>query len=177
MSLFTPTSLKDVYEMSGKPITILRYRDIKNIIDLKRFMERNKYCLIHYQTEGRVHKDIMGHWCALYYNLYGINYFDSYGKFPDETLNHIPQIYLKYSSQQYASLCELIIREIDKGTRIYYNDKRLQGKYTQTCGIWCAYMFRHSNKKMEEVVNNVIKISNDEQVKPDVYVVNYFKKL
>jgi hypothetical protein len=82
-----------------------------------------------------------GHWVALIRNYNRkrnrptIEFFDSYGMFPDDEKKYIDNGFLNQSDQKYNKLSELLVKASDKYD-IEFNNYRLQKKTkdVSTCG-------------------------------------------
>lgn len=85
-----------------------------------------------------------GHWVALTKRNNVVEYCDSYGKPPDEVLEHIPKLFAKKSHQDYPYLSKLLW---ESPYNIEYNDYNFQkhGNDIRTCGRFAALrvIFKH----------------------------------
>jgi hypothetical protein len=93
--------------------------------------------------------------------------FDSYGIFPDNELNWVTPDFKKVSGQQHTHLLRLLL---NSEKPIAYNNVRLQGKGTSTCGRWC--ILRHKNRHMsnEQFCDEVKNDCSSMKMNPDQFV-------
>ena len=75
-----------------------------------------------------------GHFVCLYRQEDLIVYFNSYGEKPDRDMKCIPRCIRKMLGEDRPEITRLC-----DGMKIWYNDRRLQGKDTQTCGRYCIF--------------------------------------
>jgi hypothetical protein len=98
----------------------------ENMDDVKDVRQLLPMTLILYQL-ARV-----GHFCCVFENNEGINFFDPLGYAPDDELkmanNYAPDHDFTYLLQ--------LLSKSDKP--IIYNEHKLQAKSTATCGHWCT---------------------------------------
>jgi hypothetical protein len=87
----------------------------------------------------------IGHFCCIFINSEGVNFFDSYGIFPDDELKKMdinrrtdPAL---FHNRSY--LANLLFEAHSHGFNIIYNEIPLQSKGTATCGKWCYDRLRH----------------------------------
>jgi hypothetical protein len=106
-----------------------------------------------------------GHWVCLFLNNQGIQFFDSYGKLPDTEIDNLtPRQREEYNQQR--NRLKIILSNYD----VYYNDKCLQKKGTQTCG--CFVSHRLINYHLTD--NEYIDAFKDYKIKdPDEFVSTY----
>jgi hypothetical protein len=90
----------------------------------------------------------VGHFCAIFINDEGINFFDSYGRMIDKYLSNINDDYYKHTlHQDFPYLIKLFD---SSNNRIIYNEYCYQNKNTATCGIWCLIRLIYSSLSNEE---------------------------
>ena len=106
--------------------------------------------LIIYRTE-----ETFGHYCCLCRSrdLSRISYFNSYGTYIDEAIDHIPEQFKNQSRQNFQYLLKLLS---ECNYAVHFNDKQLQmkGDKYQTCGRWAGMVMRanREGKSMEEFI-------------------------
>lgn len=132
--MFKPLSADRVMKFAGCN-RLLKYYDIHSLPSYKYLFDDNGKCLLLFEL-----KNNSGHWVCLYFDKKKkiIYFFDSYGSFPDSQLGYIPKNFKKQSKQDYAYLSILLDKAIDDGIQIDYNNVKLQGPKTATCGRWCG---------------------------------------
>ena len=84
-----------------------------------------------------------GHWVAVLETPEGIEHFDSYGLKPDAELRFIPPQYREAFMSTAPYLARLLGND---GRAINYNEYKLQGPHSNTCGRWVVARCR--NRKM-----------------------------
>jgi len=90
---------------------------------------------------------LFGHWVGLKRNrLNQIDHFDSLKSFPDHELNNISSDFKNKHGEEEKYLLKLLY---DSNYIINYNDIKLQGNTTSTCGRWVS-AFLKTNKTLEE---------------------------
>lgn len=78
-----------------------------------------------------------GHWCCLFRRGNLIEFFNPYGGYPDDSLEHIPMHFREISNQLVPYLSELMMRS---PYELSYNEHAFQKhkKDVKTCGRHCA---------------------------------------
>ena len=93
-------------------------------------------CLLLYQIwEG------YGHFCCVFENEEGLNFFDPVGIKIDDELKVIDSQRRQQTYQDHPYLSKLFY---DSGKRIIYNEYKLQHMGTATCGQFCAIRLKYS---------------------------------
>lgn len=143
-----------------------------------RMNKQNPYInyLIHYNT-GISGETTIGHWVALVIDNINktANFFDSYGRFPDDSLNLISKEYRKKTKQNQRDIGEFMYTLLDEGYELRYNDKQYQkiSNNINTCGRWVATFIVFINQggkeeNFEKFINKLKKIfsikNNDELI-------------
>jgi hypothetical protein len=133
-------------------------------MSLNDIFKNSNYVVINYLSEPHY-----GHWVCLYKNGNTINFFDSYGGYPDEQLKYIPDNFKLISNQEYPHLLKLLYKSKDYD--VEYNYKKLQGNGTTTCGRWvglylavCDLMSIDAFGKLMESLSKKMNLSKDELV-------------
>lgn len=88
-----------------------------------------------------MNSDNFGHWCALYRNKNGINFFDSYGTQPDKQYDFIPNHISTKLNGHIRKLTRMLYQAKRSGIPVNYNEYELQNwndKRVATCGRWCV---------------------------------------
>ena len=124
---------REIYNRLRGRTNVLLYSQLRNVTDIEQIL-RNDSAVILYETSPRV-----GHWVCLIRNIMNgrpsIEFFDSYGLFPDMQKKYINREFLDGSSQSHNKIAELLYRARDRYD-IHYNNHRLQKrkKGVSTCG-------------------------------------------
>lgn len=153
MSITEPLSYDDmhnklqIYE-EWDNVKFLPYENIESITNIDKLLPKT---IILYQNPS----SNIGHWCCIFENGEGVNFFDPYGEFIDNMC--------KYSDTT-PYLCKLLLKY---PSHIEYNQYKLQGANSSTCGKWCAIRLLYNNLGVDEFYkcfkrykNKDIKIAN-----------------
>jgi hypothetical protein len=96
----------------------------------------------------------IGHFCCVFLNSDGVNFFDSYGIFPDDELKKMdvnrrtdPAL---FHNRSY--LANLLFDAHLHGYNIIYNETPLQEKGTATCGKWCYDRLMHCDMLHDDYI-------------------------
>jgi len=128
-----PLSDHDIYEKLHGKTNIVMYNELQNYKDIDELLT-NDSAVILYENKPKV-----GHWvCLIKFMNDGIptiEFFDSYGIFPDEEKKFISKRFLKESQQAYNKIAELLMNASDR-YEIQFNNYKLQKwcKNVNTCG-------------------------------------------
>jgi hypothetical protein len=131
------------YFRSPKP-NLLVYSDIKKYRNIHQLLGKRGACIILYRTSDRT-----GHWCCIYRNKEGLNFFDSYGFVPDDQLGFIPNHLQKALGQDFMYLTKMML---DSKLRVQYNEYQLQDyddHRIATCGRWCVVRLEYPSVSVE----------------------------
>jgi hypothetical protein len=118
--------IERVMNFYGKPIKFLLYSDIHKIVRIEQLLPRT---LILYEL------DTIGHFCCVFVNRQGINFFDPLGFCIDEELKLVRPDYAASKHHDFPYLANLLV---NCRYNIIYNDKKLQARHTSVCGHWCV---------------------------------------
>jgi hypothetical protein len=122
----------------GYNIKFILYERMYTIQDINELMPM---CLILYQTAE------VGHFCCIFRNKEGINFFDSYGNNIDHALTKVNDERRHTLHQDYPYLVKLFDNSKEP---IIYNEYKYQGEHSATCGIWCIMRMILSNLTNDE---------------------------
>lgn len=132
---------EEVIKIADRPVNIVLYPDLhkyKNIDEL--FTGKDNVLLMYQNDHGDKYRS--GHWsCLKRLDNNNIVFFDSYGRFPDQSLLHIPPEYRMHTQQLYNYLSDLMYRSPYK---LHYNDHKYQQSKmgVNTCGRHCGIYMR-----------------------------------
>ena len=111
-------------------VNILLYNELKDYRHLEDLLRKHPMNIILYQTNQKG-SSAYGHWVALFRTPSGsVEFFDSYGTYPDDDLART--IYKDCKECNY--LTKLLLDFMDRGGSVEYNNYKLQGDSTATCG-------------------------------------------
>lgn len=129
MNVFEPISSNDI--LNKIDTNIIFYDDLFKYSNIEQML-KNDSCVLLYKSQPAY-----GHWVCLIRNKYGIEFFDSYGKKPDEQKENINKDFLKLSNQYRDYLLDILIDASYKYP-IFYNEYKYQRKNVSTCGKHCV---------------------------------------
>ena len=172
-------SYYDVIKILGKIKVHLVTADNKaKMYFIYRMNRKKRYInfLIHYKTGINGDIDI-GHWVGLVIDNKNkvVTFFDSYGRFPDDSLELISKEYRIRTNQNRRDIGEFMYSLGEEGYELRYSEKQYQkvSNNINTCGRWVAFfmIFLNDGGKEEnfyEYVNKLKKLlmckSKDELV-------------
>ena len=124
-----PLSNVDIINKLNGKTNIVMYPDLARVRKVEDILVNDSVVIL-YETRPNV-----GHWVCILKREDTIEFFDSYGIFPDKEKKYINKEYLKESGQENNNLIRLLL-EAGKRYRIEYNNYRLQVKSgdVATCG-------------------------------------------
>ena len=129
----TPLSDIDIFRKLNGRINVIMYSDLNKVNNIEDVMVDDSVVILYEKRRKN------GHWvCLVRYLKKGvptIEFFDSYGIFPDDEKKKIRDDFLVSSGQKYNKLAELLLRASDR-YRIEFNNYKLQkiSPDIATCG-------------------------------------------
>lgn len=178
-------SLKEVKEIARRKNIYLVSADnkdtLKKIFNKGLDTGRDQYVMIHYQT-GNDNNSRYGHWVGMILKPKEemIYYMDSYGIYPDDELEFIPDDYREETGQSRRDIGMFLYRAInDFGYRVRYNDIKLQAKGNNvgTCGRYVG-LFLYYGEPPEEFAAMIKEQVRKMRVKtPDDVVVKLTQEI
>lgn len=105
----------------------------------------------------------IGHFCCVFENKEGINFFDPMGKMIDASLKYV-KFNKKDTHHDFTYLIKLFL---NSNKKVIYNEYAYQKAGTMTCGYWCALRMLFSYLTNEEFhdIFKVLKFKDDKIVK------------
>lgn len=133
----------DVMDLVDHRAKLLTYTELAEYDTLDQALGRHGALILLYLTSENY-----GHWCCVFkYGKDTIQFFDSYGKMPDDQLLFVPEYFRKESKQNHTHLTYLLY---NSGYNVRYNQYVLQESKQDiaTCGRWVATRInlRHMNE-------------------------------
>lgn len=130
-----PLSNKDITDKlksHGIDVSFIQYHKLKQLEQLDDILP----CVLLYELHYPI-----GHFCCLFENKEGMNYFDSTGHVPDALLetnfDHVAG--RQQMNADFTFLNALLLDYIQRhNCKLIYNEYKLQSENTSTCGIWCT---------------------------------------
>jgi hypothetical protein len=142
-------SNREIFQLLDGKCNVMTYPELTQFNTINDAMGKYKALVLLYLS-----KQNYGHWvCVFKRNENTIEFFDSYGFFPDDELNFIPQHFRVVSNQSYPHLTYLLSE--CPYSKIDYNDKRLQvlDDDTKTCGRWCVVRIMLKHMSIDEFID------------------------
>ena len=97
----------DIYNKLRGKTNVLLYRELKNINQIEQILKDNSVVILYEKKPKRKH------WiCIIRYlknNIPTLEFFDSYGFFPDDEKKLINKKFLRSTNQRYNKIAELLL--------------------------------------------------------------------
>lgn len=152
-------SVNDIQRLVNKPIRFVKYDDLVKMKSYKDLF-KGYDCILLLYNDPNINPNV-GHWVGLKRFKNDVNFFDSYGTKPDETLKEISY---NYNNE----LCRLLL---DSPYNIHYNPVKLQSDTTQVCGRYVALFFHYCEDNVDDFVKKLEKMAKDKGITTDQLVV------
>jgi len=120
----SPLCSDDIVQKVG--CKFILYENMRNVKDINELLP---YTLILYELAK------VGHFCCVFENKEGINFFDPLGMKPDEELMGAGEHAINDLGHDFTYLIRLLG---NSNKPIIYNNYKLQAHSTSTCGDWCG---------------------------------------
>nr|VAV82190.1 hypothetical protein GUARANI_11 [Guarani virophage] len=155
----------DILEMLDNKAEIVLYPNLIKYETIDDVLGPYGACVLLFEA-----KKNYGHWCCLFKREdNSIEFFNSYGGYPDNSLKYIPLHYREVSNQYYPYLSLLLLKYPHK---LYYNEFKFQKRANdiRTCGRWCVLrlLLKHLDiyefKKYVDDMCSYYKVTPDELV-------------
>jgi hypothetical protein len=132
-----PLSNEDITRLLNGKCNIVLYPSIRNYSSLDELLRPYNACVILFQT-----KPSYGHWVCITKHGKDVEFFNSYGGYPDDSLSYIDKKYASGSNQDYPYLTKLFI---ESPYELFYNEFAFQkkDKNVKTCGRHCVVRIMH----------------------------------
>jgi len=138
----------DILKMLDKRVNIILYPNLHKYDDIDQVLGPYGACILLFEAKKRY-----GHWvCIFKQDNDLLEFFNSYGGYPDDSLKYIPNHYAKVSNQLVPYLSLLM----DKSNYdLSYNEFQFQkkGSGTKTCGRHCVVRLMNRDKTLYEYVD------------------------
>ena len=137
---------EDIFNALKGHTRIYLYKDIINATDIDDLFGPYDSVVLLYEKEPKV-----GHWVGLLRKNGIIEFFDSYGIFPDNEKRYINRQFINLSGQRQNKLAQLLY-DAWKKYRVEYNDHHLQimKDGVSTCGRHVISRIWHKNMTIDE---------------------------
>lgn len=158
----------DVKKIAQKDV-ILITPDNKDELYKSINSRKPSYYMIYYQTSNKKGQRY-GHWCGLIIHpeIRQIWFFDSYGGFPDDQLEHIDDDHRVVSNQINRDVGEFLYSMTRRRYKIRYNERCIQqlDKNISTCGRYIGLWIK-KDIQPEKFVDWLLDLSNSVQQNTD----------
>lgn len=148
-------------------VKVLPYSQLKNFSSIQELFQQTKNVALLYE-----YKQNFGHWIGLLFfpEKRLVEVFDSLGYLPDREIMRMPKNKrMQYNGEQFY-LSKLLIKWLDedKRNRVWYNEKKIQGANTSTCGRYVALRFKNRNKPPQEFQKELLKMKKSRNIDKQV---------
>lgn len=165
------------YSLSGNDIKkaldgdvhVILYPELSKYLTLEDIIYEEKPIVILYETEKNY-----GHWTCLFFGPKGLEFFDSYGIYPDD------ELVKSHYSPSYNMLSNIMLDYMHRGGKVEYNNYKFQKHSIKvnTCGKHCVFRIKNRSRNIDEYKKYLDKLKNHMGFKADYDdVVNYFWNL
>lgn len=155
---------------------ILKYSELQNYSTIQKLLPRNKsWKIILIESEFN-----SGHWVLLMRYNTTIEFFNSYGTFPSDELDYMPDEQNEMLDQDVKYLNILLTNAIPKFI-VFYNKRKLQRLYdgVNTCGKWTILrlmMLKNFNMDLQKFLQFVDNLTKEYKLTPDEMVTLVIQK-
>lgn len=154
-----------VLKLVNKKANLILYPDLHKYKNIDQILDPYGACIILYESEPNY-----GHWCCIFKidnNI--LEFFNSYGDYPDVNLEKIPEHFRKESNQNFPHLGWLMY---NSPYELTFNEHQFQkyGSGIKSCGRWtafriiCRHMLLEDFYKMVKYFIKKFKITSDQFV-------------
>jgi len=149
----------DIKRLTDGKCNIMTYPELNKYNSIRDVLGKYKALVILYLTSSNY-----GHWvCVFERDNNTIEFFDSYGYFPDDELNVIQDKVKRELNQMYPQLTKLLYNSGYK--KIEYNEKQLQ-KFSpdiNTCGRWVCIVLALRHMPLKQF-QQIFGVNGDQKV-------------
>jgi hypothetical protein len=148
----------DISKLLNNKCKIITYQELTKYNNIEILLKEKKFIILLYESTRNY-----GHWCTFFINKdNNIEFFDSYGIMPDFELKFSDNIFRKHNNMLLPHLTVLLI---NSKRDIEYNNYKLQGEKTQTCGLWCVFRCLTSkNKNIDDFYDLFKNVKNKDKL-------------
>ena len=161
-----PLSNNDInYRLSNGKANIVAYSKLHKYKTLDQLLGKQGYVILLFER-----KKNYGHWTLIFKTIDGgVEFFNSYNGFPDDSLKYISSDFRKRSNQDHTYLTDLFIKSPYK---LSYNEFTFQRKKQDiaTCGRWVLLRLFLRDLNLYEFKDFVNKYCKQFNLTPDQLV-------
>lgn len=166
LSQYENIALSDahLFTILGGKNTMILYPDLVKYDNIDQILGKNGMCVLLFEAQAGY-----GHWVCLWKTKNTVSFFNSYGGYPDDSLEYIPEHFARMNNEDYPYLSLLLEKSPYKLT---FNEHVYQksGADIKTCGRHVAVRLfaKHLNdSQYNDYVNTFCK---DYDINPDQFV-------
>jgi hypothetical protein len=150
-----PLSNQDISSLLSNNVNIVLYPNLHKYDNIDHLIGKYDACVILFESQPQY-----GHWCCIFKvsdNL--VEFFNPYGGWPDDSLQHINMEFRKKTNQYYPKLSELMIKS---NYNLSYNEYAFQShsKNIKTCGRHCVVRLLNKHLSLDDYVDYLDRIAN-----------------
>jgi hypothetical protein len=116
----------------------------------------------------------VGHFCCVFENQEGINFFDPLGMYPDNELEMVDPRLVYQKHENFTYLRRLLSMS---NKPVIYNQYPLQAHHTSTCGMWCCVRMLCSNMTCDQFAKFFLGKISLNPIERDRYIAQIYEKL
>ena len=158
-------SNKDILQLLDGKASIVLYPQLHKFHNIDQVLGPYGACILLFEAKPKY-----GHWCCLWkLNPTTVSFFNSYGGYPDDSLEYINDEFRRNTNQKYPILSQLLL---DSPYELTYNDIDYQ-KHKQdirTCGRHCVVRLKCRNLTDEEYEEFIKYYCKELRINPDELV-------
>jgi hypothetical protein len=135
-------------------VKIIEYPQLEKYNNILDIFDGSGRCVLFF-TEDEDGSSYVGHWQCVFRNGNIINFFDSYGLFPDKVESYLNQkLRLKFNENK-PLLMPLLKNASERGYKVLYNNVKLQEMKhnVDTCGDYVASRLMHKNLSNDQYIS------------------------
>lgn len=150
-AIHMPLSDKNIINLLNNDCFILLYKDLNKYNNIDDLFNKSNNIIILYQTTCNY-----GHWVALINHNKYIEFFDSYGFFPEDPKQFMTKKWLVRSGQDNNYILYLLSTSNKK---CIYNNKKMQDSrpYVATCGRHCVIRIKLKHMSLKKYQQLMLK--------------------
>jgi hypothetical protein len=129
----------DIVDLLDCKCKIVLYPDLYKYKTLDEILGANRTCIVLFESQPNY-----GHWVCIIRRDNDVEFFNSYGGYPDDTLKHIETKFALKPHQNKPYLSMLIMKS---PYNLFYNEFKFQKEKgdIKTCGRHCVVRAKHKN--------------------------------
>lgn len=155
---------KNIFTILGGKNTMIVYPDLVKYNSIDEVLGTYGMCVLLFEI-----KQGYGHWVALWRNNDTVSFFNSYGGYPDDSLEYIPDNYAKMNNEDYPYLSLLLEKSPYKLTFNEHIYQKTSGDI-KTCGRHVAVRLFAKHLDDEGYYKYVNSFCKDYKITPDQFV-------